>query len=363
MRSSKSLAYVLRELLSPFFLSFFFLVVVILMFQAFRFTDVVLLFGTSLDTVVLLLKSLLISTFPIILPMCLLSAILLGYGRLGQDSELMALSAIGVPRWVLILPAILLFFFVFGASFYCSTYLGPLGIRASKILSNRLASATLKSSLRPGVFVSFSKMTMYSESFDKNTQEFKNFFVLDQRQDKAAVILSRVGQVKTPSLGVSVLNMKDGQMHYNPKQANHVMIDFMEYNFSVESKKREKRKLPIKALTNSEIRQFRKGQKKNRFKYTYELHKRLQLSLGAIVFLVLGLAFGFNVYQRVSRSKNIGLCIFLALSFWLVFFIFDGLVIKSKILFLLYVPNLLFLGLAIFWWKLTEYPEYVGRKR
>ena len=284
IRFSKLLAYIFRELLNPFFLSFFFFSAVILMFQAFRFTDIILLFGTSLDTVVLLLKSLMISTFPITLPLCLLSAILLGYGRMGQDSELIALSAIGVSRRILIFPAVFLAGLVFIASFYCSTYLGPLGIRASKILSNRLASATLKASLKPGVFMSFSKMILYSESFDKDTQEFKNFFILDQRQEKTAVIISKVGQIKSPSLETSVLNMKDGQIHYNPKQVNHVMIDFEEYNFSVESKKSKKRKLPVKALTNSEIRQFRRNQEGNQFKYTYELHKRLQLSLGAIVF-------------------------------------------------------------------------------
>lgn len=193
MISFKALFYIFKELFGPFLLSFSLFLMTILMVQAFRFTDIILLFGTNVDSVLLLLKSLLISTFPIILPLSLLAALLLGYGRMGQDSELVAMSSLGVKPWHMMVPGVFLACVVFVASFFCATELGPLGVRASKILSNQLASTTLKSSLKPGVFLSFSNMTVYVEDFDNETQAFENFFVLDARKEKSALILSKKG--------------------------------------------------------------------------------------------------------------------------------------------------------------------------
>lgn len=329
-------------------LSLFILLLTILMVQMFRFTDVILIYGSDVASIMLLLKSLLISTFPIIIPLSLLSALLLGYGRMSQDSELVALSSLGYSKRQLLMPAFVFALMSFVFCYYCVTELGPKGVKTSKILSTQIASETLAANLKPGVFLTIDKMTVYVESLDKKTQDFKNFFILDQRNKEAIVVFSEVGKILNQENIGSFLQMENGQIHYNPREANHAVIDFQEYNFMTEAEAKKNARIPIKALTNQEIKEEHLGSKED-FKYRLELHKRLQLSMVCFVFLCLGMAFGFNVFQRVSRSESLGVCVFLAMAYWIIYFIFESLAGNAKLIFYVYVPNILFLSIAFYW--------------
>lgn len=342
----KTQVYVFKELFSPFILSLFIFLFTILMIQMFRFTDIILLYGSDIGSTSLLLKSLLVSTFPIILPLSLLSGILLGYGRLSQDSELIALSSLSLSVKKLIFPSVILTLLLSFFSYYSVTHLGPLGTRAAKVLANQMASETLKSTLKPGVFLSYPKMTVYVEDFDTKTQKFKNLFVLDQRKKKNALVLSNIGQVVDNTGDFSYLKMTEGQIHYNPRLENHAVINFGEYDLSVLEEKSNKKTIPVKALTNKEI--FKKlSIEPNNFEYRFEVHKRFQLTMVVFVFLFLGLAFGFNIFNRVSKSESLGVCIMLAMSYWIFYFIFESISSNSGILFFVYLPNITFTLLAL----------------
>lgn len=340
--------YIFGELLAPFTLSLFVLLLTLLMVQMFRFTDIILISGSDLQATLILLKSLLISTFPIILPLAFLAAILLGYGRMSQDSELVALSSLGYTKRQLIMPSFLLCLMSFFFSYFCVTSLGPKGIRTSKRVSSQIASETFAANLKPGVFLSVEGMTVYVESVDKKTQDFKNFFVLDQRKDQSAVVFSKLGKIVNEKNVGSFLRMEEGQIHYSPKETNHAVIDFEEYNFLTDASAEKKQSQPLKAMTNSEILVHPEYLKGN-FNYRLELHKRWQLSMVCVVFLVLGIAFGFNVFQRVSRSESLGVCMFLAMAYWILYFVFESFATSAKIIPVIYIPNLLFLTIAIFW--------------
>lgn len=351
----KLFTYIFGELLSPYILSLFILLLTILMVQMFRFTDVILIYGSDFGSIILLLKSILISTFPIIIPLAFLAAVLLGYGRMSQDSELVALSSLGYSKRQLLMPALFLCGLNVLFCYYCVSTLGPKGVETSKILSSQIASETLASNLKPGVFLTLGPMTVYVESLDKKNQEFQNFFILDRRNKQPAVVFSKSGEIlKKDNVG-SFLKMKKGQIHYNPKEENHAVIDFDEYNFMTDNQSRKKSKTVIRAMSNKELNRRLSlntpSMQKMHFEYKLELHKRLQLSVVCFVFLVLGAAFGFNIFQRVSRSESLGICIFLAMSYWILYFIFESLAANAGLIVYVYVPNVLFLTLALLWMK------------
>ncbi len=351
----KLFGYIFGELLSPYMLSLFILLLTILMVQMFRFTDVILIYGSDLGSILLLLKSLVISTFPIVIPLAFLASILLGYGRMSQDSELVALSSLGYTKRQLLAPAVILCGLSFIFCYYCVSTLGPKGVETSKVLSSQIASETLASNLKPGVFLTLGPMTVYVESLDKKNQQFKNFFILDRRNKQPAVVFSKSGEIlKKDNLG-SFLKMKKGQIHYNPKEENHAVIDFDEYNFMTSSESRKRSSTSIRAMSNFELQRrlksFTPEFKKSHFTYRLELHKRLQLSIVCFVFLFLGAAFGFNIFQRVSRSESLGICVFLAMSYWILYFIFESLAGNAKLIAYVYIPNILFFILSLLWMK------------
>lgn len=353
--------YILKELLSPFILSLFVFLFTILMVQAFRFTDILLMSGGEFKVVLDLLKNLIVSTFPIILPLSLIAAILLGYGRLSQDSELIAFSSLGFNNRQLILPAFVLGVFVFYLSYLSVTELGPLGARLSKDLARQMQTETLKSSLKPGVFINVNDVTFYIQ--DIKNQSFKNVFILDQRNDKRAVILSNQGELigdkdKSDEQVASYLRLEDGSIHFQPRDKTHATIQYDQYDLSFASKNEsDKSSDSVKIYTNAELKQrlkdlesSPKNDKKTlakSFDYEIEIKKRMQISLACIVFIIMGLSFGFYTFSRISRSESLGMCLGLSLFYWIVYFIFESLSFKLKSELMIYIPNLLFLTISI----------------
>ncbi len=342
--------YVFGELLQPYLLSFFVLLLTLLMVQMFRFTDIILISGSDLQATLLLLKSILIATFPIIIPLAFLAAILLGYGRMSQDSELVALCSLGYSKRQLLIPSLLLCCGNIVFCYFCVTELGPIGVQTSKMISSQIASDTFAANLKPGVFLSVADMTVYVESFDKKTKDFKNFFVLDQRNNQSAVVFSKYGKMLNEQDKGSFLRMQQGQIHYNPKDTNHAVIDFQEYDFLTDAKSIQRKQQPLRAMTNTRIKKDPKYLSGD-FLYRLEIHKRLQLSLVCFVFLALGIAFGFNVFQRVSKAESLGVCIFLAMAYWILYFMFESLAGSTQFIAVIYMPNLIFLSIAILWMK------------
>ncbi len=374
--------YILKELLSPFILSLFVFLFTILMVQAFRFTDILLMSGGELSVILNLLKNLIVSAFPIIFPLSLLAAILLGYGRLSQDSELVAFSALGYSYKQLVIPAFILGGGVFYLSLLSITDVGPRGTQLSRDLARQVQTETLKTTLKPGVFVNVSGVTFYLQEMDHKSKEtFKKIFILDQRNTKRAVILSESGQLMdsedTQAAQASFLKLLNGNIHFRPRQESHAVVNYKEYDLSFANKEASLRSDSPKAYTSTElparvqeiaalvaktsedlantsadspeVGPLKKSLKKNKEllnEFALEGSKRVQIALACLVFIVMGLSFGFHTFNRVSRSESLGICLGLGIMYWIVYFIFESLGYKLQNALMMAVPNLIFLGIS-----------------
>src|SRR5690606_25183125 len=96
----KAAQYIFFEMLPSFVLGLSIFVSIILMFQVLRLTDWTLTHGVPLKNVVEIISYVVISMLPILFPMALLFSILLTYGRLSQDSEVVAMKASGLHMGV-----------------------------------------------------------------------------------------------------------------------------------------------------------------------------------------------------------------------------------------------------------------------
>lgn len=376
--------YILKELLSPFILSLFVFLFTILMVQAFRFTDILLMSGGEVMVILDLLKNLIVSAFPIIFPLSLLAAILLGYGRLSQDSELVAFSSLGYSYKQLVIPAFILGAGVFYLSFLSVTDAGPRGTQLSRDLARQVQTETLKTTLKPGVFVNVSGVTFYLQEIDhKNKEAFKKIFILDQRNEKKAVILSETGMLMdsedvASTEEASFLKLLNGHIHFQPRSASHAVINYKEYDLSFANKEASSRSDSPKAYTSHElpervqeiakqvkgtkaelaalsaespeakdIRRRLKNSEELLSEFVLEAPKRVQVALACLVFIVMGLSFGFHTFNRVSRSESLGICLGLGLLYWIVYFIFESLSYKLRDPLFLWLPNLMFLSIAV----------------
>ena len=98
--------YVLREMLGPFFLGLLVFTFVFLVSQLFRVLELLLSSGVPAMLALELIASLLPGILSITMPMALLVAILLGFGRLAADREVLAIRMSGVNLFHICLPIV-----------------------------------------------------------------------------------------------------------------------------------------------------------------------------------------------------------------------------------------------------------------
>src|SRR6266576_3646457 len=100
---------------------------ILLMMQALRLTEFVLVHGVSLKTLAQIALYLSVAFLPVILPMSLLFSVLLTYNRLSNDSEIVAFKSLGLDMGRLTIPALILAVAATLMSAQTSFYLGPWG--------------------------------------------------------------------------------------------------------------------------------------------------------------------------------------------------------------------------------------------
>src|ERR1700723_3185691 len=104
--------YIFWEMLPTFILGNVVFIFILLMFQVLRLSEFIIVRGVPITLVTQMVIFLTISFLPACIPISLLFSILLTYGRLSSDSEVVALKASGLHMGYLLTPAMLLSFVV-----------------------------------------------------------------------------------------------------------------------------------------------------------------------------------------------------------------------------------------------------------
>src|SRR5438132_1127911 len=100
--------YVLTEVLGPFLGGVIFFSFIFLMFQALRLADFFIIHGVPAMILGKMAALMVLSFMPISLPIAFLIGILVGFGRLSADSELVAMKANGIRVYRLATPTLIL---------------------------------------------------------------------------------------------------------------------------------------------------------------------------------------------------------------------------------------------------------------
>ncbi len=112
--------YVFFELLTPFFLSLFVLVILLLTQQALTIMNLLVNKGLSIETVFRLLSMIFPQFLSMVIPVSVLTASTATFHRLASDGEIIAFKASGISLSRLLLPLFLFAAIGFGSNFYLS---------------------------------------------------------------------------------------------------------------------------------------------------------------------------------------------------------------------------------------------------
>lgn len=327
MRGLRTIRYIFFETLPTFLMGVVVFLFILLMFQALRLTEFVLVHGVSLKTVGEIMLFLSVSFLPVILPMSLLFSVLLTYNRLSNDSEIVAFKAMGLGTGHLTIPAILLSLAATLMSAQTSFYLGPWGNRKFEVLINELGRQKVGATLKEGVFSEgFFDLVVYSNHVDSKEGLLRDVFIYDERDPKAPVtIIAKEGHLiqEVQKTGQSaLLRLSNGNIH-RTNQATYTKVDFSTYDITLFDAYEisEKKKSPT-SMTLDELAVERKRTdlpEKDQLKLNVEYHQRWSLSAACLIFALLGVGLGTVTNKRSSRGGGFVICLVVLISYWILF--------------------------------------------
>jgi LPS export ABC transporter permease LptF/LPS export ABC transporter permease LptG len=316
--------YIIREVLPPTALGLLIFTFILLLQQITILTGMLISRGADLPTIVKLFTNLLPSILATTIPMAFLLGILLAFGRLASDSEIVALRASGVSPAFLLRPVLILSLVTGLATFYVISVALPEANQAYRELYYSLVVGKARTGVKPRVFADdvLPGMVLYVSDISADTGQWHNVFINDTRTpNEPQVILARTGRlVIDERYRKVILHLEHGVSHTfgNPMQTekDYQQRRFSSGDFGLDFDQlfpkpplaKGGRELTLTELADR-VREL-ESQKhfKEALRYRVEWHKKFAIPTACLVFGLLGLGLSLGS-KKEARSAAFGLSI------------------------------------------------------
>jgi lipopolysaccharide export system permease protein len=305
--------YILSEVLTPFLGGIVFFLFIFLMFQALRLAEFFIVHGVG-GGILLKLTGLMVMTFiPTALPIAFLIAVLMGYGRLSSDSELVAMKANGFSLFRLATPVLVMALAVVSLSAMLNLEWVPWSQRNFKTTLVKVSNTKIVSSINEGTFTpGFFDLLLFADKVDTKTNRLTHVFIYDETDPKnPRVVVAKTGEIipvktKEDLSAAAVLNLFNGSIHRNDEVENtYQLMNFSEYrDFLKIDEGADTTVLKPEFLSLHELRTRIRATDDKTYagrEWRGEFWRRITIAVTPILFVFLGIGFG-TVRTRAVRA-------------------------------------------------------------
>lgn len=322
-------SYTIRAALPYVLLALVLLTAVLFAQQASRFAELALFtqipFSLLADVSIALLPNVLVFT----LPAAVLAGVMIGFARMGSDSEIVAMRAAGVGTWSLLWPILLIGLVVTGVTTYIQMKEAPQATRDLKKAALQGALRKLDSPVEPRNFnTDIPGYVIYVRDGDKAQGSWGRVFIYAQEPDGSnRVVTARSGRIDS-SEEKSELVLNDAVATKIPAadnvdQRSYVVERLDQLRISINTgradllKRINEEDMGPEELDWSDLRkQASSGQIEERRAGQRTLHRRLALSISPLLFALLGGALGMKV-RRGGRGVGVLLALLIVIVYYL----------------------------------------------
>ena len=320
--------YVLAAMLPYVLLSLVLLTSILFAQQAARFAEVVVYADLPVSLLGHIGAALLPGVLIFTIPLATLAGIVVGYSRMGTDSELIAMRAAGVGSWTMLWPALLLGLVLCTSATYIQLEEAPRAARDLERAALQSALAKLDSPVEPRTFSTLPKYVIYVRDGDKTQGTWGRVFISTQDDDGSTEILTaRAGRIdssgdKSELVLTDVLATK-----FSPttqQSENSFVVERSEQlRISINTGRAElvqrlnERDMSTDSLEWDDLREQAASEDVAQARAAQRtLHRRLALSLSPLVFSFLGGALGLRI-RRGGRSVGVLLSLVVVIVYYL----------------------------------------------
>lgn len=356
MSTTRIHRYIAREIAVPTLIGLLIFTFVLLMGRILKLVELVVNKGVPLGEILQLFAFLLPAFLVITIPLAFLLGVLLGFGRLSADNEVVALRASGIPIYGMLRPVLVLAVLFSIATAWLTLYGEPAGQTAFRDQVFEIASSRANVGILPRVFNDeFEGLVLYAGDIDERQGEMRGVFISDERIGATpAVILASQGRViSDQNKRILTLRLENGTIHRRPadkKADTYQIIGFTTYDINLNmgqqlgdgsSRQKKLREFPLPdlwaKLENAQTAEERRP-------LTVELYKRFALPMAPIVFALVGVPLGIRS-QRSGKGGGFAVALAIFMAYYICATFAETLALESGFppLPTLWAPNLLFL--------------------
>ncbi|MDT4967626.1 MAG: lipopolysaccharide export system permease protein lptG [Acidobacteriota bacterium] len=324
--------YILRAVTPYLLLSLVLLTAILFAQQASRFAEILMGTRVPLRTVGELAVSVLPNVLSFTLPMALISGILIGFSRMGSDSELTAMRAAGVGTLRMLWPALLIGLLLALASLYVNLKMAPESARLLRRIGERTIFYKLDSPVEPRAFnTDIPRKVIYVRDGDKTEGKWGRVFLYAEQKDgSTSIVTARSGRIDAAG-DQSELVMSDavkitlpghsteGQPSYVTERLDQLRVALDTGRKSImESLHRSETETKPNEMEWGELSAYAdtKSGVERREALTL-LHKRLAMSFAPLLFAFVGATLGLRV-RKGGRAIGVLLSVLVILAYYLI---------------------------------------------
>lgn len=287
------------------------------------------------------------------IPMALLIATFLTYGRMSADSELIVLKGSGMSFFGLSRSSIILSVLCFFIVLFTSLYLLPRSMYSLKHTLHETIIKKASMTIEAGTFSDVFNGTVIFIKDIPSKDDFQGIFIYrDEAKslDEPVIIVADNGTIKSnPREGLLKLIMNKGFIHTYKKNSSSE-ITFSEYDFILSTGIESEKKTKADEVMTIDLWKGRKSS----ISWAIELHRRLAIPFACLIFGILAPALA-NKIGKIGRLGGFALSISILILYYMLLIMGESFAKSEKITPFWggWVPNMVFGALMVFFFYMA----------
>ena len=275
------------------------------------------------------------SIFTFTIPMAVLIGVLLGLGRMSADSEIIALTALGIGRRRILLPVGVLALTGTLLTLSMTLWLGPKAVRTYRTMESDLIASQISFQVQPRVFEERSRLVLYVNDVSASGTQWHGVFLAEAGGESGSrlTLAENAIVIAEPKQGKLELHLQGGATHeFSREDAERYSVTaFGRSDWPIEvteltptqTRQLSNPERPLQELLNMNGAGWREAR--------VEVHRRFAFPLACLVFALVAVPIGAQP-RRGGRAASSLLAVLLIAGYYLLFVVGAGLARQGTLL-------------------------------
>ena len=345
--------YILKELIGPFLIALAILTFVMVTGNIVQMADMIINKGVSPLSMLKIFFGLIPYLLSYTIPMALLIATIMCFGRLASDNEVVAMKASGISLYKIGFPVIIFAFIVSMFQVYLNDTIISKAHYYTRRIIKHVGVKNPTAYLEAGTFIKdFKDYIVFIYNINGNKLDNIRIYKTQENGPTRTIIAQKGEFTSYPEKEMIILTLINGTADEpHPKNPNvFYKVNFKKYNITLnlaEELSDTNVSKKTKDMSISELKDEILKMKASNIKTTpllTEIHKKLALAFSGFVFVLVGLPIAINTRRR-EKSAAFGISLVLVLLYYGIFIGGEALVLKEIVppLLGMWAGNIIFL--------------------